>query len=699
MAFCVPAQRGLALFATFALLALSFPSRVDAQVCPSGNLLAGARRVGTGLPATTDALNDGRVLPDGSAWNAPGTVVRRGKGPFVVFDLGEPTRIRSALLQGDGNDVYALSVSLDGQRFDGVWGAPALTDPPVGLRTRVSGGFDAVGRFVRVDVIEGDGLAGLSEVQAYCSPTPPEPRPYAVVSAYRTDRSGLRYRMAIATKAAVCFAAIAVVGWLMRRRHATRERLAFVAFTALAAYAFTDLGHFHGGRLRIHPSDSFHYFVGPKYFPELGYFDLYTCVAQAERENGRGADLARFYLRDLHDNRLRPAAAMADPGPRCGGRFSASRWRAFREDVDRYRSLYPQRLPLLRTIADHGYNGTPITTAFHRAFVSSLDATRANVGRMTMIDAASNLVAVLLVGWGLGPIAGILAGFVIAYGEPWGYQWVGGSIGRASFVVWLAAGIALAGRGRRAASAAALAVSGLFRLFPAIFLGVVGLGAIVESVRQRRLSAETRRIVLAAVLTTLGGVLLAGLAVGFDAFPTFFAVMKRHAQNPPGNHLGLPILLHFQPGVDSATLIDGRLTNPLEVWETRLHELALERRPLHLVGVGLSVGVLATALRRRATQVELIGFAGLLLFSMKAMTNYDGVWLLSIVPLVHQRPKRAAALLAFLGSTHLIALWILPMEMRCLVQSALMYALLLYVCLDALRELGQRQLPADDART
>lgn len=681
-----PSARFL-LLGWLALVVASAPAVAEAQACPSGNLLANARRVGEGLPAGSEVANDGRAFPEGSPWDTPGAVVVRGSVPVVVYDLGQPTRIRSALLQGDANDAFVLSVSTDGRQFDGVWIAPKVTEPTGGLRLRIASPFDVVARFVRIDVLEGDGLASLSEVQAYCSDTVPDPRPYDVVTAYRTDRSGLHYRTVLGAKAAICFAAVVLLGWLMRQRDPRRAWLAFALGTVLAAFAFTDFLHFHGPRQIVHPTDSLHYFLGPKYFPELGYFDLYTCLAQAERENGRGEALRGPYVRDLRTNRLSPASSLRPLAPRCDGRFSDARWRAFRADVEHYRPLFPPQLPFLRTIADHGYNGTPITTAFHRLFVRDLPVSRASVTAMSTLDMASNLLAVLIVGWGLGPVAGILAGFVIAFGEPWGYQWVGGSIGRANFVLWLAIGIALAGRGRRAASSAALAVSALFRLFPAVFLGVVGLGALAEAVRARRFVKETRGVVLAAVITTVVGVLLAGSLVSFDAFPAFFAVMKRHAQNPPGNHLGLPILLHYQPGLDSASLVDPRLTNPLEVWELRLREIAIERLPLHLLGLGVAAYAVVEAIRRRASQAQLIGFGTLLLFSLSAMTNYDGVWLLAIVPLVADDRRRMSALLAFLGATQVVALLILPMETRCLVQSGLMYALILFVCFDVLRGL------------
>ena len=683
-------RRPLLSLSALALAAVTLAaSPSQAQRCPAGNVLAGARIVGADTNAAAPYVHDERVYPEGTAWNAHETLRREGNGAIVTFDLGEPTRIRSALLQGDSNDTFALSTSMDGRAFDAVWGAPPVVDAPFGLRIRISAPFDVVARFVRVDVIGGDGLASLSEVQAFCSEAPPSPAPVTVVTAYRTDPRAVHYRSAIATKAAVALLAIFLLGLLHRYRSPRVERVALGIAIAWSAFAFTDLGYFHGPGRTIHPTDSFHYFIGPKYFSELGYFDLYECLARAERENGHTDALQGYYIRNLRTNQLRPLSSDgADEA--CPDTFSEERWEAFKRDLELFRPLFPPDIPTQRMLADHGYNGTPITTTFHRLFVSSLSATVDHIRAMTMLDVFSNLMAVLLIGLFVSPTAGILAALIISSGEPWGYQWVGGSIGRANFVLWLGIGIALAARRREALSTVALTVAALFRLFPAVLVGAVGLRAIFRVVTQRRLERNERNVILAAFGTLIVGVLVACAAVGWDAFGDWYLVIKRHAMNPPGNHLGLPLLLHYQPGVDSGSLIDGRLSNPLEVWELRLEELRFERLSLHILGVLFAFGVLLTAIRRGASQLETISFASLLLYSLLAITNYDGVWLIALVPLIHGSTRRTAALLAFLASTQFLALIFGALEPRCLAQSLLLYVLILYVSLDALRELGGR---------
>src|SRR5262249_27639080 len=107
-----------------------------------------------------------------------------------------------------------------------------------------------------------------------------------------------------------------------------------------------------------HPSETFHYYLGAKYFPELGYTRLYECVAAADPPGGPGAAALRRPMRDLASNELTPTdAVLADP-TRCTTHFSAARWSEFRHDVDFLRGLVPPRRWNLFQ-QDHGYNATP----------------------------------------------------------------------------------------------------------------------------------------------------------------------------------------------------------------------------------------------------------------------------------------------------------------------------------------------------
>ena len=60
---------------------------------------------------------DGRIAPEGAAWDVPPAVVLDGAEATLTWDLGGKREVRGLLLQGDANDRFPLSGSLDGRDF------------------------------------------------------------------------------------------------------------------------------------------------------------------------------------------------------------------------------------------------------------------------------------------------------------------------------------------------------------------------------------------------------------------------------------------------------------------------------------------------------------------------------------------------------------------------------------------------------
>jgi hypothetical protein len=113
------------------------------------------------------------------------------------------------------------------------------------------------------------------------------------------------------------------------------------------------LAYFNGPRFEpagfYHRHDQFHYYLGAKFFPELGYAGLYKCTLIAQDElgvvtftneaTGRPIkiDMSKEVrhpdrkLRNLSgDNLLMPASEFLPHAEECTRRFSPERWAAFR---------------------------------------------------------------------------------------------------------------------------------------------------------------------------------------------------------------------------------------------------------------------------------------------------------------------------------------------------------------------------------
>ncbi|MEO8177190.1 MAG: hypothetical protein ABI895_00005, partial [Deltaproteobacteria bacterium] len=121
-----------------------------------------------------------------------------------------------------------------------------------------------------------------------------------------------------------------------------------------------------------HRHELYHYYLGSKYFHEIGYDHLYTCTAIAEVELGRGAQIRKRQIRDLSaKNLIIPTTStyiFDDPG-QCKDRFSAPRWDDFKKDIAWFeqssRGDYWEKMQ-----QDHGYNPPPVWTMTGRFFAN-----------------------------------------------------------------------------------------------------------------------------------------------------------------------------------------------------------------------------------------------------------------------------------------------------------------------------------------
>jgi hypothetical protein len=162
-----------------AALAWAVSSTAVAAPCDTSNVLgrktpAGAAEV-NGDPRL---LTDGAVGPEGDPWNAPVGVTMQGKTASITYDLGQARDVSAFYMQGDANDTYVISGSLeDAQESYHVLATfPNVIASGHGLRARTVEIAPATVRYLRFAPGEGDGFFSITELAAYCrkpSPFPP----------------------------------------------------------------------------------------------------------------------------------------------------------------------------------------------------------------------------------------------------------------------------------------------------------------------------------------------------------------------------------------------------------------------------------------------------------------------------------------------------------------------------------------------
>lgn len=401
-----------------------------------------------------------------------------------------------------------------------------------------------------------------------------------------------------------------------------------------------------------HHSDTFHSYLGAKYFPELGYTRLYACTAVADWEAGlRGAAVERP-MRDLTTNRLETTAAiLADPA-RCTAHFSPERWAAFAADVRWLREqVGPRRWN--RFQQDHGYNATPLWTLLVSRAVGRKPASAGRIAQLRLLDPAALLLmwgaAMWAFGWRISCVAAIYWG--TNYTAPFG--WTGGAILRQDWLAAVVIGICLLRRERPAAAGALFAVATLLRIFPALVIGGVALGAAGEMLKHRRLrlAATQRRF---AAGTGVAFALLVPLSAltggGFESWIDFARNSRLYLDTPLANHVGLKTLLAHDHAQRSEVARDASLADPMEPWKQARRDRFAR---LELLFWGLVIGFAALVGRAAASHPAWVGAVlGVALIPVATeLTGYYWSVLLALAFAMAVRPAIGAALcgLAALG--------------------------------------------------
>jgi hypothetical protein len=312
-----------------------------------------------------------------------------------------------------------------------------------------------------------------------------------------------------------------------------RVRLLLAAVVAAAVLSYPNFGVFHVRWGHIHYWDAYHYFVGAKYLPELGYTRLYDATLVAGRELGGFGTVV--HVRDLTTYSYRRADALDAAEIRA--RFSPTRWEAFKRDVAFFSPyLQPWTGPLL----DHGYNDPPPRALLLHGLVRWVPASAVSLTVLTSVDYALVLGAFWAVwrAFGAVPAALALAFFALSFFAR--FDFIGGSVLRWDWIAAVLVGVAALARGAGATAGLCLGYAVLARLFPLLFL--VPLAAKWLQRRRERVPepALTRCLVVAGGLLVLVGI---GVATGSDLTTEYVERMRLHNAVPSLNRVGLGSLL------------------------------------------------------------------------------------------------------------------------------------------------------------
>ncbi len=628
--------------------------------CGDENVLKSAAIVESRGVNYPSRLSDGWTAPDGSPHGVHESAIFSGKKPHVTWELSELTSIGGLDIQADHDDSYLVLGSLDGKRFETLWEVPR--PEASGLQSRSLRGPGEKVRFLRVVARGGDGAYAVSELRAYCRlPSPWPPARLLRLSRVANPEAVATYN-AFSGKLVVALVGLFLVFVLAPRLRGRWRDGVLYSVIAMSALGWTHFGQFQGKTL-IHTWDMFHYYVGSKYYEELGYLDLYRCIAKADRERGRTDGYQGVYVRDLDDNTMYPFSWTDTEAGRCRAEFEEDEWREFNRDLDAFRAIMVNP-PFEHVVGDHGFNATPFHATWLSAVTTPTHASKRTLRVLAQIDSMALLVAVFALTWGFGLPVAAVAALLIQVADPWSYNWVGGGLGRHVWFALSCIGLALLKQKCHGRGTAALTVAALLRLFPLVLLGGLGLYYISEWIRARRLSTEARRALGGFALTVAMGSATVLISYGPAPFARFVDVILAHADAPASNRMGLPHLLSLGPGKGTADLVDARLTDPAQPWRETVHITRRERKPLWIFAIVASLGVLVWAVwTLRSPWISALA-AGPLLYSMQEMTSYDYMWLVLLLPVAFRRKRALWWLCGFALFTQVIGIVVPDVEHR-----------------------------------
>ncbi len=437
------------------------------------------------------------------------------------------------------------------------------------------------------------------------------------------------------------------VPWILKPG---REVAVLTPLAVLSVVAYFNFFAFHPGQRFVHLYEVAHYYLGSKYYGELGYTDLYTAMLRAEVEvYGR---IKAAAVRDLKTNRVIPVRELEPRSDAVRAAFSAERWAEFRREVAYFRkALGPGYNTLL---LDHGFNPTPVWALLGGTVCGWIDVgSRSGQLSLALLDLVllAGLFAVIGSTFGRRTLLLAVIYFCVIFGTS--FEWTGGALLRYPWLVGVGTGICFLHQKRYLRAGGLFAAAAMLRVFPVVFIVPLAFKAIALTWRHRTLPRHYRAFFGGFAATAATLFLASGLLPrGFDHWREFSANILLHDRSPSANRVGLTEVLAYRD--DAVDRSQGGMT------AEAFNALREQRRQIHRVQLALvllPLLVVVARLSRWQTDLGTTWLALPLLFAGLSLSGYYYVVLLGLL-LVHRRsPHYLALLFAVEAATYTLLLF------------------------------------------
>jgi len=419
---------------------------------------------------------------------------------------------------------------------------------------------------------------------------------------------------------------------------AGRSSLARGGFAALCGVALlSGMSYFEVGArdstphyMNVH--DVYHYYMGSKYFDELGYYDLYNATLAADAEDERRLEGVR-HVRDLLTHRSVEVDVARAARTQWHRNFSAERWAEFKGDLRFFLSVPQRRGIWSEALTDLGFNPPPFWVVMSRP-ITDLVATGNTVGMYLLLRMDLLYLAIIFgaIGWAFGAVPCLLS--IVVFGTNYfvPYHSVGGAMLRFGWLAALVSSLCLLKRGYPIGAGALLGISALLRIFPALYLLGIVLKGLYEFVFHRRRDTVAIRFVSGFVLATLAGASLSAVALDepVAAWRAFGKNIAMHDQNWTTHRIGLKHVFTWSGETRVEETTPGAWPNHPRAQ----NQFAARLLPFRLAVIGVLAGVVCLRFVPRRQHWEAMALGSLFVFLTTSPTRYYYSQLILLVPLL-----------------------------------------------------------------